>query len=77
MGRLTNVELIFCLFNGRRSAKHSVKASDVKLRFAVIGIDTVDFLFNIGQLGVGEPGDVGVFEQYVGQSSDSLLDLRS
>ena len=64
-------ELFF--FNRRRGAEVFFQAFCVEFFLAVIGVDAVLFLFDVGELCVAIPRDVGVVEEYSGEFFDAVI----
>ena len=61
------------LFNRRGRAEIFFQTCGVEFFLAVIGVDAVLFLFDVGELGVAIPRDVGVVEEYGCEFFDSVI----
>ena len=61
------------LFYRRRGAEVFFQAFCVEFFPAVIGVDAVLFLFDVGELGVAIPRDVGVVEEYCCEFFDAVI----
>ena len=67
------VRLFVYSFNSRRSAEVFFQAFCVEFFPAVVCVDAVLFLFDVGELGVAIPRDVGVVEEYCCEFFDAVI----
>ena len=73
VGRGSSIRLFVYSFNRRGGAEVFFQAFCVEFFLAVVGVDAVLFLFDVGELGVAIPRDVGVVEEYGCEFFDAVI----
>ena len=67
--------LIFAFFYRCRGTEEILRAFGVEIGLAVVGVNAIDFLLDIGELCIAITGDIRMIGQYKGQFADQRLDL--
>ena len=73
VGRGSSIRLFVYSFNRRGGAEVFFQAFCVEFFLAVVGVDAVLFLFDVGELRVAIPRDVGVVEEYGCEFFDAVI----